>query len=151
MDNRFWSKVQKGEANDCWPWTAATDSRGYGNFRSPAGMTNLAHRIAYALTNGPIPRGEGHHGTVVMHLCDNRLCCNPAHLVLGTHADNMGDMKAKGRRKSIGKGADNGRAKLTQADADKIRMDRRNRMVIAAEYGVSLSQVKRIRAGTQWN
>lgn len=93
---RFWEKVDRKGPNDCWLWTAAkfkkTDRQmGYGRFDG-SGPFTYAHRSAWILTNGPIPDGK-----LVMHTCDVPLCCNPAHLKLGTHEDNMRDMHAKGR------------------------------------------------------
>jgi hypothetical protein len=86
----------------------------------------------------------------VMHTCDNRLCCNPDHLRLGSHSDNMADMKAKGRRKRIATGSANGRAKLTLEQVVAIRMDTRGKRAIAPDYGISPAQVQRIRKGTHW-
>lgn len=69
----FWRRVEVGDPEACWPWTAGTGN-GYGEVRL-AGVRG-AHRVAWSLENGPIP--DGYH---VRHLCDGpKLCCNPAHL-----------------------------------------------------------------------
>jgi hypothetical protein len=96
IECRFWSKVDSSAGPDaCWPWLAkarAQSGEGYGNFAIRNGKYVHAHRFAWQLTNGPIPSGlQG------CHKCDNPLCCNPRHLFLGTHQDNMDDMHAKGR------------------------------------------------------
>lgn len=86
-----------------------------------------------------------------MHSCDRRICCNPKHLSLGTHADNMADMKAKGRRKNIGSGAENGRAVLTPSMVQAIRADTRGTRTIAKDYPVSRAAIQRIKSGKAWS
>lgn len=95
---RFWSKVDRKEnKEECWLWTRDKNKR-YGSFlmgrRSIDRMVVKPHRMAYALHYGVDP-GEKH----VLHRCDCDKCCNPYHLFLGTHADNMKDMVAKGRNR----------------------------------------------------
>ena len=95
---RFWAKVRKTDA--CWLWTGAT-STGYGQFKhSGLNATVSAHRLAYESLIGPIPLGS-----CVMHRCDVPACVNPAHLALGTHADNMRDSSLKGRARGRFSGA----------------------------------------------
>src|SRR5579864_1033523 len=88
----FWSRVSNfGKPNMCWVWTASCYRNGYGQV-SHNYQKLLAHRVAYELARGPIPEN-----LLVLHRCDNRPCCNPAHLWLGTHRDNLVDMHNKGR------------------------------------------------------
>lgn len=89
---RFWTKVNIKNIEDCWEWNAfKTKKFGYGAFRLNGRMHN-AHRISWLLSRGEIPAG-----ICVLHKCDNPPCVNPAHLFLGTQADNVKDCKAKGR------------------------------------------------------
>lgn len=96
--NRFWQKVDKRGPNECWPWIAAKDPRGYGRIggdgrrKSGKRAVVLSHRTAYELVVGPIPAGM-----FVCHRCDNPPCCNPAHLFVATCKQNNQDMYAKGR------------------------------------------------------
>jgi hypothetical protein len=91
----FWQYVDRRGPDECWPWTDTVLARtGYGMFWHPELKRTLpAHRVAWLVTHGVIPRGFE-----VMHRCDNPVCQNiERHLCLGTHRDNMADMAAKGR------------------------------------------------------
>ena len=82
----FWDKLKPN--GDCLEWTGNVQPRGYGMVRVGSRTDGsrrmmLAHRRAWELANGPIPEGMQ-----VMHLCNNKLCCNPDHLRLGTSSEN---------------------------------------------------------------
>lgn len=151
LAERFWEKVQKGEG--CWLWTGCLDRRGYGQIARGGkhGGHMKAHRAAFTLTNGPIP-GGGH----ILHRCDNPACVRPDHLFLGTHADNMQDMWAKGRGRCDAagrRGSMNGNHRLTETQASEIQ--RRHRRgepsrKLGAEFGVSKTLVLMISKGTDW-
>ena len=81
--------------NGCWEWQGKINESGYGSFqeREKGKKKDLrAHRESYRIFIGDIPQG-----LYVLHKCDNPACCNPDHLFLGTHSDNMQDMLKKGR------------------------------------------------------
>lgn len=95
---RFWSKVDcSGGVDACWPWMAFCNpvpGQNYGLTRVPGRRTRGAHRVAYALAHAEgIPVG-----LYVCHHCDNPPCCNPRHLFVGTHQDNVDDKVSKGRQ-----------------------------------------------------
>lgn len=138
---RFWRQVERRGANDCWPWTGKSQTRGYGclSVGGKRGSKMLANRAAWTLTYGAIP--EGH---VIRHKCHNRLCCNPAHLELGSQADNVADMWDRPD------GAPKGNARLSEADIKAIRNDDRSSRAVAPEYGVSHAHIRAVRRGRVW-
>jgi transcriptional regulator with XRE-family HTH domain len=143
LADRLAARVDSSAGPDaCWPWTAALTTTGYGSFGGNSG--GAAHRVAYVVANGPIPDGLG-----VLHRCDNRQCCNPAHLFVGSQYDNMRDMAAKGRTGRI-TGERSVRAKLTDAQVDEIRGRRQAGATLkslAAEYGVTSAHLSHVMSG----
>lgn len=148
----FWRNVDRRGPNECWPWLRSTQHSGHGQLsRRINGRKHSAraHRIAWELTNGPIPDGQ-----LVCHRCDNPPCCNPAHLFLGTHDDNMADCKDKGRNVSprLTRSA-HPRAVLSEGDVVEIRRQRSDGALlreIAASFGIGTSHVSRICRGLNW-
>jgi hypothetical protein len=134
LADRFWRHVKKDDPCGCWTWLGTKGRYGYGMFSIRKGKLRLAHRISYQLAHGEIPTGK-----VICHHCDNPPCVNPAHLFLGTQADNLADMFRKGRGvlPPVHVGTKNRHAKLTEQQVLAIRNDTRLRRVVAKEYGVS--------------
>lgn len=90
-EQRFWECVTKGDPSECWVWKGKISKGGYGYFYAQSKLFR-AHRFSYEFHIAPIPEG-----LLICHHCDNRPCCNPNHLFVGTHADNNWDRIAKGR------------------------------------------------------
>lgn len=132
--------------NDCWEWIGGLFSNGYGAYRIGK-RTLRAHRISFSLFVGEIP-----DGLYICHKCDNKKCVNPSHLFLGTHQDNMDDMKSKHRVKSV-VGENHGRHKLTEKKVYKIlEMIEQgiNQHEIAKMFGVNHATISSIKTGKNW-
>jgi len=121
LEDRFWAKVIKND-DGCWGWTGGTAKFGYGSIRDwkDGNRLWLAHRLSWTLHNGAIPQGMA-----VLHRCDNPPCNRPDHLFLGTKADNVADMIAKGRERHIGNANPHPwKAKFTEDHVREIRQRR---------------------------
>ncbi len=155
LADRFWEKVDVRMPSECWEWTARRKSCGYGEI-SVERKAKLAHRISYELNKGAVP--EGMH---VLHSCHNTGCVNPSHLRVGTHQDNMVDMK-DACRQAIG--VRNASCKLTEAEAlliaatlKRIPPTRKQKELgfgivsfLSRWFGVGHQQISRIGRGKTW-
>ncbi|WP_161966785.1 HNH endonuclease [Mycobacterium marinum] len=133
---RIEAKAIRSESG-CWNWPNASPD-GYAKL-TISGVRDRVHRWAFRAYVGPIE--DGLH---VLHHCDNKLCCNPTHLFLGTHADNMKDMADKG----IGaRGLNNSCGKLTDEQVVQMRAKYKRGFPIswlADEFGVHRNYVHQI-------
>lgn len=138
---RFWAFVDT--SGDCWIWTGTRSGKGYGSFWNGRRMVQ-AHRFAYSDAYETDP-GD----LMVLHRCDNPSCVNPRHLVVGTNAENMADMVAKGRQaRQIG--VANPNARLTEQDVRAIRSSTGTNVDVGRQFGVSEATIRQIRAGSKW-
>jgi hypothetical protein len=154
--NKFWSKVDVPATSnpylfalardDCWEWMAGKHKIGYGRFKF-RGKLWQAHRVAWTLAVGEIPEG-----LCVLHHCDNRACCNPDHLFLGTQQDNIADMVAKGRQRGA-LGNTNG-AKITSDQVKEIRhlwsLGKMTQQAIGNMFGVTQHNISFIVNRINW-
>ncbi|MFH1185964.1 MAG: HNH endonuclease, partial [Chloroflexota bacterium] len=159
LADRLWMKVERRGLDDCWPWTGVKYHGGYGRLRF--GKRRIfAHRVAYEVSIGPIP-----NGMFVCHHCDNPACCNPAHLFIGTPADNSHDRDAKGRqskglKQSLAvlsnrpRGEQHPHARFTEAEVIEIRALRATGewtyRALAKRFGTSHGQVQFIVKRVSW-
>lgn len=145
IEQKFWSKVNITDLFSCWEWTASKSKKGYGNF-----MLNKkhysAHRFAWILFYGEIPEG-----LCVCHKCDNRKCVNPAHLFLGTIADNNADMVKKNRQVNT-HGEKNNLSKLTEKQVIEIieLLKTETEKEVAKRFSVSCGCIEFINKNIAW-
>jgi len=142
---RFAAKWKLDEATGCWVWTAGMQLNGYGRFKLP-GKNATAHRASWELHHGPIAKGM-----FVLHRCDRPACVNPEHLRLGTHAENMADMRAKQRQN---RGARQHAAKLTEAMVYGIRAMLKHgasQEECGQIFGVNRSTIQDIEVRSSWH
>lgn len=156
--------------NECWNWKKKINIDGYGEICTGNGKMQRVHRLTYTIYKGEIPKGMQ-----VNHSCDNRKCCNPDHLWIGTQKENIQDASSKGRmfrpfgrkhseetrmkisRNNTGKidkkGEKHHLAKLTEKDVLQIREDLKNNIKqseIAEKYGVLQSTISHIKRRKIW-
>lgn len=127
----------------CWHTFHKPKPTGYVQIHVEGDLVFL-HRYSYEKHNGPVPEG-----LVVRHRCDNRRCWNPAHLEVGTHADNTQDMLDRGRCQPA-RGVYNGQAKLSNDQVREIYSSSASVRELAKLFGVHEVQVRRIRSGQAW-
>lgn len=133
---RFWRSVEKGDG--CWNWKGRKSIKGYGVFCYHTGRGRTSqlrtHRISYTLTKGPIKPGE-----FILHSCDNKACCNPDHLRVGTNVDNIRDRLERNRIC--------GTAKINMEIASEIRrrvFNGESKGSLSREFGISTKTIRSI-------
>jgi hypothetical protein len=145
LAEHFWPRVAFSDG--CWEWTGSRDSSGYGQIGFARGVFKT-NRVAWNLAFGIIPAG-----LQVLHRCDNPPCVRPSHLFLGTQADNIADMNAKGRARSGPQlsGYRSPRACLSEAQVAWIRAEWATGTVmqqtLALQFGVSETTIHRVVRG----
>lgn len=144
IQERFWSKVEIKNKNDCWHWKVYTDKKGYGRFKMNY-RTMQSQRVAYELFYGKF-KSE----LWVLHKCDTPSCNNPYHLFLGTVIDNDLDRDSKRR---TARGSKHGRSLLDEENVKEIKellSKRISHKEIAKIFTVSKSAIHKISAGYCW-
>ena len=151
----LWSKVDKRGENECWEWKGYKNDDGYGRtWINDKGY--YAHRVIYSIVypnsiNLNAPSSTDETG-FLLHICDNPSCCNPKHLWVGSHWDNMADKVKKGRSADFS-GDKGPRCKLTMEQAMQIRKLRKSGISakeLAKQFEISLSSMKSLLANKSY-
>lgn len=151
----LWSKVEKRGEDECWNWIGYKNAGGYGRVQINE-WQYYAHRVIFNLVNPGVidlkaPKQTDEKG-FLLHTCDNPSCCNPKHLWVGTHRDNMEDKVKKNRQKKFP--SDTGpRCRLTMQQAREVRQLRKEGISareLAKRYGLSLPSIKTLLRGDSY-
>lgn len=135
----------EGAPDECWEWTQAIN-KNQGMIAVVGSKLRGAHIVAWEIANGTtVPPG-----LVVRHRCDNGICTNPAHLEVGTHADNVQDKVDRGRQLQ---GEDVPTSKLTEEEVLEIcRLydAGESQYELAAKFNTTQANVSFIVRGETW-
>jgi len=153
--NELWSKVDIKSDDECWEWKGFRNHQGYGRtWINDKGY--YAHRVIFHLANPNTINLNAPQSTLeygfILHTCDNPSCCNPKHLWLGTHKDNMEDKARKGRAPDFS-GDKGPRCKLTMEQAMEARTLRKagvSAKNLAVQFGISLCSMKTLLANKSY-
>lgn len=134
--------------NECWEYTGFLNHDGYGQYSDEQHRTRRIHRDVFELHHGPLAQGE-----IVRHTCDNRACCNPAHLLKGTQLQNMRDCIERGRFPDRA-GEANGRAVLNEQLVRDLRKLYSSGMwsygLLGQLFGIKKTTIAYLLKGKSW-
>lgn len=132
---QFQSRVKMGDWHECWPWCGSRRGM-YTTYAMVTvdGRQREAHVWSYEMFHGPVPPA-----LIVRHTCDNPPCCNPTHLVVGTHLDNLRDMLERSRHPAV---------RLSWRQVEEIRLAYTGaygeQSRLARQYGVRSQNINQI-------
>lgn len=144
----FWSRVDCGQPDECWPWTGCRTKYGYGRIKIGK-RAWVTHRLALLLVTERWPDDQ----TFALHSCDNPPCCNPHHLRWGTSADNKQDEIDRNRIhrwRGSRRGTANPCSKLTEEQVVEIYRTRGKYKFFREQYGIGKTTCRYIRKGLRW-
>ena len=125
--------MKGGDHVQCWPWKGKLNKGDNRPYFTVAGKRRPSY--AYILETY---KGEAQKGRIIRHTCDNPICCNPHHLLWGTHQDNMDDMKERERH---------GLPRIVVRAIHKLLTEGISQSKIAELYGISREAVSAISTG----